>query len=154
MQHYHGKSFSMDFRSRAPRSFIGFFPAIIDQREIKEEVHFVESGLSFNPGHVTRTHPIGQRRSYETLSPVDLGRFGPCEEDILGRIVYARSGDKGGNINIGFFVHADDEFEWLRSFLTCDQMIELMAEDWRPEYCLERVEFKNIRAVHVSVGAD
>ncbi|OQU96349.1 hypothetical protein CLAIMM_02444 [Cladophialophora immunda] len=151
MQHYHGKSFSMDFRSRAPRSFIGYFPAVIAQTQIQEEVCFVDSGLVFNVGHVGHTRPIGQRRSYETASPVDLGRFGPTEEDILGRVVYARSGDKGGNINIGFFVHADDEFDWLRSFLTCDRMIDLIADDWRPQYHLERVEFKNIRAVHFVV---
>lgn len=154
MQHYHGKSFSLDFRSRAPRCFIGYFPAIIEQKQIKEDIHFVESGLVFNVGHVSQTRPIGQRRSYETVCPGDLGRSGPTEEDILGRIVYTRSGDKGGNINIGFFVHADDEVDWLRSSLTWGKMIELIADDWRAEYNLERVESKNIRAVHVSSGRD
>jgi hypothetical protein len=149
MQHYHGKSFSMDFRSRAPREFIGYFPGIIDQQEIKEQVHFVKLAKTFAAGNVQITLPISPRKSYETAVPIDLTSFGPSEETILGRLVYARSGDKGGNINIGLFVQADDEFEWLKTFMTRIKLQQLIADDWRDEYFIERVEFSNIKAVHV-----
>jgi hypothetical protein len=66
-------------------------------------------------------------------------------------VALARSGDKGANVNIGLFVHTNDEWDWLRSFLTTDCLQQLMGEDWRPEYFVERVEFPHLKAVHFVV---
>jgi hypothetical protein len=54
----------------------------------------------------------------------------------------------GGNINCGLFVHTDEEYEWLKSFMTKARMQELIGEDWRPEFWLERVELPGVKAVH------
>ncbi len=46
----------------------------------------------------------------------------------LGRIVGARSGDKGGNANVGVFARSDAAWSWLDQFLTVDRLRALLPE--------------------------
>jgi Acyclic terpene utilisation family protein AtuA len=46
----------------------------------------------------------------------------------LGRVVGARSGDKGGNANLGVFVRSDEGWAWLDDFLTTDELRALLPE--------------------------
>jgi hypothetical protein len=46
----------------------------------------------------------------------------------LGRVVGARSGDKGGNANLGVFVRSDEGWAWLDNFLTTDELRALLPE--------------------------
>ncbi|MFI1996675.1 acyclic terpene utilization AtuA family protein [Actinoplanes sp. NPDC020271] len=51
----------------------------------------------------------------------------------LGRLVYARSGDKGGTANVGVWVPAGharrrDAYEWLAGWLDADRVRELLPE--------------------------
>jgi hypothetical protein len=46
----------------------------------------------------------------------------------LGRIVGARSGDKGGNANLGVFARTDDAWAWLDGFLTVERLQQLLPE--------------------------
>jgi hypothetical protein len=46
----------------------------------------------------------------------------------LGRVVGARSGDKGGNANLGVFARSDAGWAWLDGFLTTDRLRELLPE--------------------------
>jgi Acyclic terpene utilisation family protein AtuA len=46
----------------------------------------------------------------------------------LGRVVGARSGDKGGNANLGVFARSDGGWAWLDGFLTTDKLRELLPE--------------------------
>ena len=56
----------------------------------------------------------------------------------LGDVVLARSGDKGANINIGLFVRKESHYPWLKTFLTRARMQELIGDDWRDEFFIER----------------
>jgi hypothetical protein len=72
----------------------------------------------------------------------------------LGYTVYARSGDKGPNVNVGFFCSGGDvaleqsKWDWLRSFLTIDRIRHLLGEDNPVSGKIERCEFPQIMAVH------
>ena len=63
-------------------------------------------------------------------SPVDDRRraarsaFGPVRRRVppLGPIVGARSGDKGGNANLGVFARSAEAFAWLDGFLTVERL--------------------------------
>jgi hypothetical protein len=44
----------------------------------------------------------------------------------LGTIAGARSGDKGGNANLGVWVRSDAEYAWLERYLTTDRLVELV----------------------------
>ena len=64
----------------------------------------------------------------------------------LGRVAAARSGDKGGDANIGVWVHTNAEWDWLRANLSTDLLRELLPET--RELDIERHELPNLRAVN------
>jgi hypothetical protein len=53
---------------------------------------------------------------------------GPTERAPLGAVVGARSGDKGGDANLGVFVRSAGAFDWLTAFLTVERLRELLPE--------------------------
>ncbi|WP_433282945.1 acyclic terpene utilization AtuA family protein [Pseudonocardia xinjiangensis] len=54
---------------------------------------------------------------------------GPNRAVPLGVVCGARSGDKGGNANIGLWTRTDAEYAWLRRFLTADKARELLGPE-------------------------
>jgi hypothetical protein len=73
-------------------------------------------------------------------SPVDLpaaprassaveGPDGPTVRAPIGRVIGARSGDKGGTANLGVFARSADGFAWLDTFLTVARLRELMPAE-------------------------
>ena len=46
----------------------------------------------------------------------------------LGTLIGSRSGDKGGNANLGVFARSDQAWAWLDSFLTTEKLAELLPE--------------------------
>lgn len=53
---------------------------------------------------------------------------GPTRRVPLGTLAGARSGDKGGDANIGVWVRSDDEWRWLAHCLTVDAVKDLLPE--------------------------
>ncbi|MFG2897367.1 acyclic terpene utilization AtuA family protein [Streptomyces zaomyceticus] len=53
---------------------------------------------------------------------------GPVRRVPLGRVAGARSGDKGGDANIGVWVRTDEEWRWLAHTLTVATIRELLPE--------------------------
>ncbi|OGM49836.1 hypothetical protein ABOM_001486 [Aspergillus bombycis] len=154
MQSYPGYHMNLDFRMMDPKPFMEIFPAVIPLDLIHHRV-ILSNGIQHDapPAPITRTYPT-QRPSYETKVPMLLNQFGATDAAPLGSIVHARSGDKGDNFNVGFFVRNSDEYPWLQSFLTIDRFKKLLGEDWPQrdnEPCVERCEFMNLLAVHFRV---
>ncbi|MFI6420155.1 acyclic terpene utilization AtuA family protein [Streptomyces sp. NPDC050842] len=54
--------------------------------------------------------------------------YGPTRRAPLGRIAGARSGDKGGDANVGVWVRSDEEWRWLAHALTVERFHELLPE--------------------------
>ena len=61
--------------------------------------------------------------------------------------MYGRAGDKGSNCNVGFFARNAEEWQWLRSLLSTEKMIELMDEEYKGQK-IDRMEFPKLWAVH------
>ncbi|MFD8520363.1 acyclic terpene utilization AtuA family protein [Streptomyces capillispiralis] len=53
---------------------------------------------------------------------------GPVRRAPLGLVAGARSGDKGGNANVGVWARTDDAWRWLAHELTTDRFRELIPE--------------------------
>ncbi|CAL9504506.1 acyclic terpene utilization AtuA family protein [Streptomyces sp. enrichment culture] len=53
---------------------------------------------------------------------------GPTVRAPLGRVAGARSGDKGGDANVGVWVRSDDAWRWLAHELTVERFRELIPE--------------------------
>ncbi len=52
----------------------------------------------------------------------------PTEAVPLGRVIGTRSGDKGGNANLGVFARSPEAFTWIDSFLTTERLRALLPE--------------------------
>jgi len=70
----------------------------------------------------------------------------PTRDAPLGTVVGARSGDKGGDANLGVWARTDAGFAWLRDFLTVDRLKELLPECAPLD--VDRYEFENLKAVN------
>ncbi|MEU2059650.1 acyclic terpene utilization AtuA family protein [Streptomyces sp. NPDC013455] len=53
---------------------------------------------------------------------------GPTRRAPLGRVAGARSGDKGGNANVGVWARTDDAWRWLAHTLTAERFRQLIPE--------------------------
>jgi hypothetical protein len=67
----------------------------------------------------------------------------------LGRLCGARSGDKGGNANVGLWARDERTYAWLRAELTTELFKELLAEAADLE--VRRYELPNVRALNFVV---
>ncbi|MEU8395566.1 acyclic terpene utilization AtuA family protein [Nonomuraea sp. NPDC048892] len=67
----------------------------------------------------------------------------------LGRIAGARSGDKGGNANLGVWADTPERYAWLAGHLTVDRLKELLP-DLAP-YRIDRHPLPNVNALNFVV---
>ncbi|OZE80722.1 exopolyphosphatase [Rhodococcus sp. 15-649-1-2] len=75
--------------------------------------------------------PATDTEVLEPLPEPELPPKRPGESTItvpLGTVAAARSGDKGGNANVGVWVRSDDEFAWLAHALTVEELKSLLPE--------------------------
>jgi hypothetical protein len=82
-------------------------------------------------------------------SSTQPGPDGPTTRVPLGLVCGARSGDKGGDANVGFWTRTDAEFAWLRGYLTAERFRELLTEAADLE--VRRYELANLRALNFVV---
>lgn len=170
MQHYSGFHSTMDHRTAIPKPYLSYYPAIYPQSSLKTSINLLSGSGEAMQVETHKTTPppqfeeLDKRESYETRDPVDLASFGATRRVRLGDVALARSGDKGGNANIGFFIPTDlpssyptgsplyaESWDWLRSLLTIPRLKEMFGESWDESYYIERVEFPKIMAVHFVV---
>ncbi|MEU5042325.1 acyclic terpene utilization AtuA family protein [Streptomyces griseorubiginosus] len=74
---------------------------------------------------------------------------GPTARAPLGLVAGARSGDKGGNANIGLWVRTDPAWRWLAHTLTVDRLRELLPET--RELTVTRHDLPHLRALNFVV---
>ncbi|ONM49529.1 acyclic terpene utilization AtuA family protein [Nocardia donostiensis] len=119
----------------------------------------------FSPGYVdaaavphTAVLPSGRRviiggnpetRALEEVPEPELPEPqtpAPTSRVPLGTIALARSGDKGGDANIGVWVRTDQQWRWLVHTLTVDRLRELLPET--APLPVARHVLPNLRAVN------
>jgi len=67
----------------------------------------------------------------------------------LGRVVGTRSGDKGGNANLGVFARTDEAWAWLDAFLTTETLKTLLPET--APLAVDRFRFPALRSLNFVV---
>ncbi|MEM8705152.1 MAG: acyclic terpene utilization AtuA family protein [Actinomycetota bacterium] len=67
---------------------------------------------------------------------------GPTRRVPLGTILGSRSGDKGGNANLGVFARSPEAYAWMAQELTVERIRELLPE--AAELEIERFELANL----------
>ena len=68
----------------------------------------------------------------------------------LGRVAGARSGDKGGNANLGVWARTDAAYAWLAGFLTVARLKELLPET--EPLPVQRYDLPNVRALNFVIA--
>jgi Acyclic terpene utilisation family protein AtuA len=103
----------------------------------------------FPVGTASRSDALGTAPGAAKVVVADIP--GPTRCVALGTLFGARSGDKGGNANVGLWARRARDFEWLRGFLTIERLRELLPEAVALE--VRRHEFPNLLALNfVLVG--
>lgn len=121
---------------------IVYWPALVSNRYIQQnvvvdDIEFVVQSIQAPVGFTPPEAPEPD------LPQVDKG--GTVRMP-LGRVFAARSGDKGGNANLGIWGRTPEAYVFLKEFLTIEKLKELFA-DLR-DYEIERYELPNLFAVN------
>ncbi len=105
---------------------------------------------------VQPTSPSAAPAAADEICPPEPASAGPTAAQAgetrrlpLGVIAGARSGDKGGNANVGVWVRNAEEFSWLDAYLTAERLAELVpAVAGLP---VERYRLPNLMALNFVV---
>ncbi|MEV0805657.1 acyclic terpene utilization AtuA family protein [Micromonospora sp. NPDC050200] len=93
--------------------------------------------------------PAGAGDPRPARTPGAAGDTGPTRRAPLGELVGARSGDKGGDANLGVWARTDASWAWLRGWLTVERLAALLPET--APLTVERHELPRLRAVNFVV---
>ncbi len=126
----------------AGRPFGVYEPARVPANAVPQEVVFIG----------------GERRWIDSVIPPDDVEVAPAPGPTakapggdrvrvpLGTIIGSRSGDKGGNANLGVFARTDEAWAWLDDFLSVERLGELLPEVGQFE--VDRHRFPALRSLN------
>jgi hypothetical protein len=106
------------------RAYGVYEPACIPADVVPQEVVFLGGETRL----VSSVIPDGEVSVEPSAGPAASVPTGPTTRAPLGAVFGARSGDKGGNANLGVFARSDPAWAWLDEFLTVEQLRELLPE--------------------------
>jgi hypothetical protein len=134
---------------QAGSAFGVYWPALADQELLDHTVHHHNGVSETIPAH--SPHGAEGQLTGPTQPPPASSAPAPWTADelvvaSLGELVHARSGDKGGDANLGVWVRDPDAWEWLKSSLTVDELRRLLPET--SELAISRYELPNLGAVN------
>lgn len=103
--------------------------AFVPQADVPHVVvHADGTRTTIAPPPVTTAEPAAE------VSPAPMPALGgPVREVAFGRLVHARSGDKGGDANVGVWIPSshprrEQAYRWLEGFLSITRVRELLPE--------------------------
>jgi hypothetical protein len=119
-----------------------YWPTLVPRAVVRHEV--VVEGGTRSIVREPETSELPAAVSVPGLSH-DAGPAGTVR-GALGTVVGARSGDKGGNANVGVWVRTDAQYRWLSAFLTVEKLRILLPE--AAPLSIERYALPNIRGMN------
>jgi hypothetical protein len=128
--------------SRTASQITVYWPALVSAGEIDERVVIGHEAIPIPP-----PRPVEQFEPPPAPSrPEGEIPRGPTRDVPLGTLFGARSGDKGGNANVGFWARTVEAYLWLEDFLTAERLKNLYPE--ARELQIERFCFPNFLALN------
>ncbi len=133
-----GRAWSNSYTSIALGSIPGFFgefppgpatpyavmwPTTVKRSQVAQEVTVGDGSFEIAPTAVSQPFEPAPL-------PVPGDAWGGADTSIarIGSVVGARSGDKAGNANLGVFVRSAEQYPWLESFLTIEQLVAMLPD--------------------------
>jgi Acyclic terpene utilisation family protein AtuA len=125
-----------------------YWPALIPARLVAQQVHLPDGSTTSVRPHESdpRTRTSLQAANEPRPQPEACEPTGPPVAVPLGRLCGARSGDKGGNANVGLWAVSPAAYAWLRRHLTVEAFRELLTEAARLQ--VDRYELPNLLALN------
>ena len=123
--------------------FITYWPALVDSRHIVETVHMDGTSTPLLP-----TSQMGFEPIYYQQLPVKIPAC-PTGAPVavpFGRLFGTRSGDKGGNANVGVWARTPAAYGFLFEYLTVENFKALLPDT--AEFEIERFELPNLYALN------
>jgi Acyclic terpene utilisation family protein AtuA len=134
-----------------------YWPALVPAEVVTQEVHLPD-GSSLAVPHTagsrdaTAAFPAARDRDAVTgdgRAERDDGPAVALADIPLGRLCGARSGDKGGDANVGLWAVSPRAYAWLRRHLTTERFRELLTE--AADLDIDRYELPNLLALNFVV---
>ena len=118
------------------------WPTLISTQHIQQKVTLEEKVVMVDSVLPDPSAPVPAAKEI-TIPPLPAGKMIRMP---LGRVFATRSGDKGGNANLGVWAKTPEAFAFLRVFLTTEKLKELLRD--MSGFEMERYEFSNLLAVN------
>ncbi|MFC9787200.1 acyclic terpene utilization AtuA family protein [Rhodococcus sp. NPDC127528] len=119
-----------------------FTPGYVDAQQVPH-IAVLPDGTRIDVAQAAETRALEAVSEPALPEPLPAG---PVRELPLGTIVAARSGDKGGNANIGVWVRTDEQWRWLAHELTVDRLRTMLPET--ADLTITRTVLPALRAVN------
>ncbi|MDG2428950.1 MAG: DUF1446 domain-containing protein [Acidimicrobiales bacterium] len=136
-------------RSSASKPFGVHRAGLIPANLVPQEVVVLEAGQLASRTIVESVAPKGDVMVQPRPESAVAVPSGPTVSVPLGRIAGSRSGDKGGDANLGLFVRDDAAWKWLDSYLTVDRLRSLLPEV--ADLAIERHRLPGIRSMNFMI---
>jgi len=124
----------------------GVFRSEYLSQESVAHVAVLPSGARVSVAPPTSTQILDDSRAYDTATHPRSARRGKTRLAPLGLVVGARSGDKGGDANLGVWARTDAIYDWLRDMLTVAEVKRLLPECAPLD--VDRHDLPNLRALN------
>ncbi|MBL9124238.1 MAG: acyclic terpene utilization AtuA family protein [Planctomycetaceae bacterium] len=127
-----------------------YWPALVPATEVEHWVVSEEGSRTAVP-HTKSQNDVSDAANAAAAvqqSPA-VDSVGKTRKVPLGTLIGARSGDKGGNANVGLWANDEAAYRWLAGFLTVDRFRELMPE--AAGLAIRRYELPNMRSLNFVV---
>jgi hypothetical protein len=140
----------------AASAFGLYWPALVPAAAVTQQLHLPDGSVrgiphtSARPGAVTpAVSPTPTIPSSAPPASPELPGAPELADIPLGRLCGARSGDKGGNANVGLWATSPAGYAWLRQHLTTELFKELLTE--AADLHVDRYELPNLLALNFVV---
>ena len=118
------------------------WPTLISTQHIQQKVMIEDKVVLVDSVLPDPAAPVPAAKEI-AIPPLPVGKMIRMP---LGRVFATRSGDKGGNANLGVWAKTPEAFAFLREFLTTEKLKELLRD--MSGFEMERYEFPNLLAVN------
>jgi len=118
------------------------WPALVSGKQIRQHVYMDQQQFTIDP-MPSYCDPVEFIPYKKDLPPLAVSKTVSMP---LGRVFGTRSGDKGGNANLGVWAKSDNAFVFLGEFLTAKKLKALLPD--LSKFEIERYELPNLLAVN------
>ena len=133
--------YSLSSGPTAATPFGIYRPATVPAELVPQYVHILGGKTTMVESSNPQGPPLEIKNDEPLPTPV-----GPSSTTTIGTVCGTRSGDKGGDANLGVYARNDKAWAWLDNTLTTEQLKELLPET--QNLTIERYRYPKIRSLN------